>query len=87
MPVGKSAKKKLRQDRKRQVRNRGVLLNLKKLVKNALKIKTEKAVLMAIKAADKAAGKNKIHKNKAARIKSKLQKIISSSFDKKVKKS
>ncbi len=76
MPVGKSAKKKLRQDKKRQIKNKGVLTTLKKLVKKAQKGKAEKDVLNAIKIADKAAGKNIIHKNKAARIKSKLQKLI-----------
>lgn len=86
MPVGKSAKKKLRQDKKRQIRNRGVLTSLKKLAKKAIKSKSEKDILNAIKAADKAAKKNIIHKNKAARIKSKLQKLTSPSFDKNVKK-
>ena len=76
MPVIKSAKKKLRVDRKREKANR----KLKKMLDLALK-KAEKSVSMeainsAISIVDKSAKKNIIHKNKAARIKSRLSKLL-----------
>lgn len=77
MPVTKSAKKKLRQDKKRRIRNLRLKNLLRDSVKKALKSKTGKTILEAIKTADKAAQKNIIHKNKAARIKAKLSKFLS----------
>lgn len=76
MPVTKSAKKKLRQDKKRQTRNKSLSSLLKKLIKKASKNLSRKEILEAIRTADKAAKKNIIHKNKAARIKSKLSKLL-----------
>src|SRR3989344_7185243 len=76
MPVTKSAKKKLRQDKKRQLENNKYRYALKSLIKKASKNATEKTVIDAIKTADKAVKKHIIAKNKAARIKSKLSKLI-----------
>lgn len=76
MPVTKSAKKKLQQDKKREYQNSRIEETLRRLVKKAKKKPTEKGIIDAIKSADKAAKKNVIHKNKAARIKSKLSKLI-----------
>jgi small subunit ribosomal protein S20 len=75
MPVIKSAKKKLRQDKKRTRANEKTEDLFKKLIKQAKKSPTEKNVKMAISVVDKAAKKNIIHKNKAARIKSSLSKL------------
>ena len=66
MPVTKSARKKLRKDKKRELRN--------KKLKNLLKKSIKEAKRETISLADKAAKKNIIHKNKAARIKSSLAK-------------
>ncbi len=74
MPVIKSAKKKLRQDRKREIKNRLVKDGLKALIKAARKNPTEKAIREVQKAADKAVKKHLIHKNKAAHIKSSFAK-------------
>ena len=76
MPVIKSAQKKLRQDKKRTKRNDSVRENLKTLLKKAKKSRKNEAVLQAMKALDVAAKKNIIHKNKAARLKSKLSKLL-----------
>lgn len=76
MPVTKSARKKLRQDKVRTQKNKKVENLFKSAVKKAQKSKTEKAVRDAIKLVDKAEKKNIIHKNKAARLKSKLSRLI-----------
>lgn len=76
MPVIKSAEKKLRKDKKRTVENK----RLKKLFINAFKKAkknpTESTLKKTAQLADKLAKKNIIHKNKAARIKSKLSQFL-----------
>lgn len=76
MPVIKSAKKKLRKDRKREIVNKNLKNLFKKSIKLAEKTPTETNVRKAAKIIDKTAKKNIIHKNKAARIKSKLAKLL-----------
>lgn len=71
MPIIKSAKKKLRQDKSRHARNRSV----RKGVKRAIKKATAKTVSTAYSAIDKAAKKGVIHKRKAARLKSRVGKL------------
>jgi len=78
MPIIKSAKKKLRQDRKRAVSN----LAYEKAYKSAIKaIKSgknqKKALEEAFSKIDKAAKKGVIHKNKANRLKSEISKFLS----------
>lgn len=82
MPVIKSAKKKLRKDKIRTKKNKAVLDLVKKSVKNAQKIKSEKAIRDAVIAIDKSVKNKLIHKNKAARIKSRLSKLIKSKTQK-----
>lgn len=77
MPVTKSAKKKLKKDKARTRQNQKLENLLKSAVKKAQKGKTEKLMKEAIKLADKATKKNIIHKNKAARLKSKLSRLVS----------
>lgn len=74
MPVIKSAIKKLKQDKKRQKQNENVEQTMTQAFKKALKGKSEKTVAFAFSAIDKAVKANIIHKNKAARLKSKLAK-------------
>ncbi len=76
MPILKSASKKLRQDKKKTKINKVYRENLRQAVKQARKEKTAKAVKQASSALDKAAKKKVIHKNKAARLKSRLMKLI-----------
>lgn len=75
MPVIKSAKKKLRQDIKREKVNNLLRKKYKDSLKAANKLKTGDSVKSAVKLVDKAVGKGLIHKNKAARIKSSLSKL------------
>jgi len=83
MPVTKSAKKALKQDRTRQQFNKKQKLAMKAALKKAKATPTEELVRVAVKATDKAAKNSIIHQNKASRIKSLLSKLLSG--DKKVK--
>ncbi len=76
MPVTKSARKKLRKDRKRESQNKKIRASLEKAIKEVKKSATEKRVQEVFSLIDKASKKNIIHKNRAARIKSSLSKLI-----------
>jgi small subunit ribosomal protein S20 len=79
----RSAKKRLRQNEKRRLRNRNTLKTLKVLSKQVQaaaaagdveKLKT--AAQLAEKRYDQAAAKGRIHPNKVARKKSQLRRLI-----------
>ena len=79
MPIKKSAKKALRQNKKRAERNKKIKLNIKYLTKKCLKAIEAKDKTKALewykkaqKAIDKAAKVNVLKKNTAARKKSQL---------------
>lgn len=72
MPIIASAKKKLRQDKKRTIRNKRVLALVKKTVKEARLHPSVKSVTRAYSTLDVASKKHVIHANKAARLKSSL---------------
>jgi ribosomal protein S20 len=76
MPVTKSAIKKLAQDRKREVANDALRRKLREAVKKTSK--KEGSLDKAFAIIDKAAKNKLIHKNKAARLKSALSKIMPS---------
>lgn len=76
MPVTKSAKKKLRQDKKRTLENKKVKNLLRDAIKKARKTSSEKNIIQATKLIDKAVKKYIMHKNKAARLKSSLSKLV-----------
>ena len=83
MPVTKQAIKRMKQDVKRTARNRHYSSHMKSMIKLILgyakKKETEKAVKIlpkVVKAIDTAAKKNIIHKNNAARKKSRVQKAV-----------
>ena len=83
MPQTKSAKKSLRQTERRTVRNNQIRKNLdylwrqfKKALNNNDKAKIDELTKKLIKALDKAAQKNVIHKNKVARNKSRMIKKV-----------
>lgn len=78
MPVIKSAKKKLRQDKRRTAVNKRYRDELRSALKKARERKTKKAIQEAYRALDRAAKKHVIHKNKAARLKSRLVKLVKS---------
>lgn len=82
MPNVKSAKKRLKQNIKRRERNRKAKSTMRTAVKKAesavaTKDKSSReAVLEACKVLDKTAGKGVVHKNLAARKKSRLMKKL-----------
>lgn len=83
MPIKKSAKKALRQSKKRRARNLGRKKKIKDLTKeirnliSQKKIKEAKALLPQIyKILDKAAKVGTIKKNTAARKKSRITKLV-----------
>ena len=82
MPILKSAIKKLRQSVKKRGWNVAQKVALKKLLDSFKKKPTPTAYSKLVSALDKAAKKNLIHKNKAARLKSRLSKILKSSSKK-----
>ncbi|MBI2420670.1 MAG: 30S ribosomal protein S20 [Candidatus Levybacteria bacterium] len=79
MPVTKSAQKKLRQDKKRQITNKTLRETLKKSLKKTIKNPDLKKISEATRVIDKAVKKSLIHKNKAARLKSRLSKLVKTS--------
>ena len=72
MPIIKSAKKALRRDRRRGVINAKLRRRMKQALKAAKKNATAKNLAEAYRLVDRAAKKRVIHKNKAARLKSRL---------------
>lgn len=77
MPIIASAKKKMRQDKKRRLTNLKVLNELKETILQAKKTPSAEALKRAYSAISRAAKKKILHKNKAARLKSRLAKKIS----------
>lgn len=76
MPVIKSAKKKLRVDRKRQSANKRIKSLIESSIKKAQRKPTPKNIQEAVSILDKSVKNNITHKNKASRIKSRLSKLI-----------
>lgn len=87
MPNSKSATKELRKSHSRRLRNRAQRSSLRTIVK---KVRTaaeaqdregaEQAFRTAAKKLDQAAAKNLIHRNTAARTKSRLSKLLRTTF-------
>jgi small subunit ribosomal protein S20 len=75
MPVTKTAKRALRGSLRKKKVNDQLRTKLEVAIRMAKKSKTKKQIQTAQSLADKAAKKNIIHKNKAARIKSSLAKL------------
>lgn len=76
MPIIKSAKKRLRQDKKRATRNQQVAEQIKKLLKTMRRSPSAKSLQQLTSSLDKAAKTHLIHPNKAARLKSRLAKLL-----------
>ncbi len=83
MPITKSAQKQLRISRTRRLRNRAAKSSLKTAMKKVRaglegrdREAAEKALVEAAPLMDKAAGKGIIHKNAAARYKSRLSRQV-----------
>lgn len=75
MPVIKSAIKKMRRDKKRELENDFFRLKVRIAIKSARIKKSQVSIKEAVSLIDKAVKNNLLHKNKAARIKSSLSKI------------
>lgn len=93
MPVTNSAIKKAKQDKKSRVHNRGIRDTYKKLAKDVRALadageirKAKEALVVAYSKIDIAAKKNIIHKNNAARRKSRLSAYIKKAESSKPKK-
>ena len=83
MPITQSAKKALRQNIRRRKKNierkialKAVIKQYKKLIAEGKKEEAAKQLSQVYKKLDKAAKVNLIKKNKAARLKSRLSKLI-----------
>lgn len=76
MPIIKSAIKKVRKDKVRTARNLRREETVKKLLKVARKNPAAKNLSAVFSALDKAAKVKLIHKNKAARLKSRLSRLV-----------
>ena len=75
MPITQSAKKTLARSYKRRLVNLRLKKQIKESLKKARKSQTPKTLAQAASALDKAVKKRYLHKNKAARLKSRLAKI------------
>lgn len=70
-----SNKKRKRQDDKKNLKNKSIKNSIKTAIKKAESTKKEEDKNNAVKIINKAVSSNAIHKNKAARLVSKVQKI------------
>lgn len=77
MPVTKTAKRALRSSRRKEAVNKARIARMEISIRQANKKTSEKTIRKAIGLTDKAAKNKLIHKNKAARIKSRLAKLSS----------
>lgn len=76
MPVSRSAKKAFRQTIRRRAKNLGVKKTLSETVKKYKKSPSAELLAAVYQKLDKAAKVNVIKKNRAARLKSRLSKLL-----------
>lgn len=76
MPVTKTAKRALRSAQRKSAVNISILKKLEISIRVAKKSKSLDKIIKATSLLDRAAKKKAIHKNKAARIKSALSKLL-----------
>ncbi len=86
MPVTKTAKRALRSSKKKALVNRVIKSRLEIAIRLAKKEGSKKTIGEAISLTDRAAKRKIIHRNKAARIKSGLSKLLPKKLSKKPKK-
>jgi len=80
MPNIKSAKKRMRSNAKKADVNKLVYGSMKTAVKKFEKDNTNDNLNVALQRIDKAKNSGLVHKNKAARLKSRLTKIMNNKF-------
>ncbi len=76
MPVTKTAKRALRSSARKTIVNKLTTSGYEVAIRVARKLKSKASVVKAIALVDRAAKKKVIHKNKAARIKGQLSKLV-----------
>lgn len=76
MPVTKSAKKALRRDWRREKINLKIKNRVRAAIKSVRKSPTKKILSQAFSLLDRAAKKKIFHRNKTARLKSRLAKLL-----------
>jgi len=76
MPVTKTAKRALRGSKAKETFNKVIVSRLETAIRLATKGKSAEKINRAMSFADRAAKKKVIHKNKSARIKSQLSKLL-----------
>jgi len=76
LPTHKSAQKRLKTNEKSNIRNRAVKSQIRTVVKNAETSVDEASLKEAVSLLDSAARKKVIHRNKAARMKSRLARMV-----------
>ena len=79
MPITQSAKKALRRDKRRTIVNLRIKKKIKSVLKKVKGKPTKKNVALTYSTIDRAVKKNIIHRNKAARLKSRLTKLMKKS--------
>jgi small subunit ribosomal protein S20 len=82
MPVHKSAEKRVRQARRRRLHNRARKSAMRTLIKSVMQLKEKTGSLEALSLAssmvDRCAKTGQIHKNRAAKYKSRLARYVNS---------
>ena len=76
MPITKSALKALRQDRRRAKANQPIRSRVKTTLDEVKSTKSASSLSSAFSAIDRALKKHLIHRNKAARLKSKASRLL-----------
>lgn len=76
MPTHKSAEKRLKTAKRANIKNRQIKTQIKTLIKKTETAPEEASYKQTASAVDTAARKGVIHPNKAARIKSRLSKLV-----------
>jgi small subunit ribosomal protein S20 len=76
MPVTQSARKALRRDRRRHQINLRIRRRVKEAIKKTRRQPTTKNLREAFRYIDRAAKKHIFHRNRAARLKSNLSKLV-----------
>lgn len=83
MPVTKSAKKALKQSRKKAAVNKPVRTRVKSVIANVRKLPTVENLKKAYSVLDRAAKKKVIKKGKVNRLKSRLTKLVNQTLKEK----
>jgi small subunit ribosomal protein S20 len=76
MPILKCAQKALRNSKRKAIVNKAVKSKMKNSLKKIVKEATTENLKVAFSNIDKACKKNIFHKNKAARLKSQMSKLV-----------